>query len=85
MAFCSFVRYFYRNNYIKTENIGCIFQVVYITAQFRPQLCFNLNRKSTTQYLGLVGVLISSLFQSDNSDILNKIKKKQNVLHLEIF
>ena len=37
----------------------CIFQVVYITAQFRPQLCFNLNRKSTTQYLGLVGVAIA--------------------------
>ena len=37
----------------------CVFQVVYITAHFRPQLCFNLNRKSTTQYLGLVGVAIA--------------------------
>lgn len=35
------------------------YRVVYITAHFRPQLCFNLNRKSTTQYLGLVGLAIA--------------------------
>ncbi|CAG2226981.1 NPAS1_3 [Mytilus edulis] len=35
------------------------YRVVYVTAHFRPQMCFNLNRKSTTQYLGLVGIAIA--------------------------
>ncbi|CAC5396204.1 NPAS1_3 [Mytilus coruscus] len=35
------------------------YRVVYVTSNFRPQMCFNLNRKSTTQYLGLVGIAIA--------------------------